>query len=316
MAMSISRRSMYVTALGFAVAQLSAFLALVLYLTVANRPAGSPFAGIFGIASVSVFLSAVFGVGFAVSIAPLDATTIFMATLCFPFVAVLELTLAYTYGDLLYFAGGAAKAEKPDFSKHSPGLGLWIVVPLWIVSSSGQLIILLTTDTNPLVFGLGFMIVTMCIIHFGYLRFNDADLDELTAGIHAFRFFKTGAADKPGYSRSNDQAIHKNTATWVFIMTGFECITMFIGFALSFLLPPVAISGIAMAIATRFVVSLPLLLWAHFWGYDESTRAFFRTERAREPGSALVSAGKVTATPTQTTQKELLALSSEDDDTL
>ena len=35
-------RQMYVTALGFAVAQFTAFLVLTLYVTVANKPAGSP----------------------------------------------------------------------------------------------------------------------------------------------------------------------------------------------------------------------------------------------------------------------------------
>jgi len=312
----ISHRLMYVTGLGFSVAQFSACLVLILYLTVANKRAGSPFAGIFGIACVSVFLSAVFGVGFVVSIAPLDATTIFMATLCFPLIAVLELVLAYTYGDLLYYAGGAAEAKKPDFSKHSSGLGLWIVVPLWIVTSSGQLLILLTTDVNPLVFGLGLMIVTMLVINFGYLRFSDADLHELTAGAHATRFFKTGAADKPSHSRVSDPTLHKNTAAWVFIMTGFEFITILIGFMLSFILPPVAISGIAMAIAVRFVVSLPLLLWAHFRAHTESTRAFFREERACIPRTRLATTGKAIATPVQPDQEELLAVSSEDDDTL
>lgn len=300
---------MYAAAVGFAVTQFAAFCVLVLYVSIANKSAGSPFVAVLGISGTSALLSAIFGVGIVLSITPLDPTTIFLATICFPACALLEVAVAYTLGDLLYYAGGAAEAKKPDFSKHSSGLGLWVVVPLWIVTSSGQLLILLTTEVNPVIFGLIATIVTLLIINFGYLRFADAEVHELTAWAHTLRFLKKSSASKPARGRQNDPILDGNMAAWVFIVTAFEGIHVLIAFMLSFLLPEVALSSIALAIASRLVLSIPVLLWAHFVAYSEDTRAFFSDVRGRmglppknhsssQPElESLTSVGKMAAVP-------------------
>lgn len=300
---------MYVTAVGFAVSQFVAFWVLVLYVTVANKKAKSPFVGIFGIACASAIIPTIVGVGFVVSITPIDATAIVLSTICLPACAILELTIAYTFGDLLYYAGGSAKLKKPDFSNNSSNLGLWVIVPLWVVASCGQLLILLTTEWNPIIFGVIALIIALLAINFGYLRFADTELVELAASTHALRFLTKHSASKPAYGRQNDPVLHSNMAAWVFIVTALEALHTFIGLILSFILPPFALSSIVLALCVRTVLSISIFLWGHFMAHNEETRKFFFTERGGlnrststtkpQESQGLTHAEKVTVPPTQ-----------------
>lgn len=318
---------MYVPGLGFALAHFSACLVLVFYASIANKPAGSPFVSIFGIAGTASLLSVIFGVGFGVSLAPIDATSLVMATLCFPAIVILQVAVVYTMGDLLYYAGGSAEAKKPDFSAHSSELGLWVVVPLWVVSSSGQLLILLTTEMNPLIFTFVTLIVVIVAINFGYLRITSSELHELAAASHTIRFFKTARANKPGRGRVNDPNRHSNMAVWVFTMTAIELLHATTGLVFSLLLPPIPSASIAIALASRLLCSAPLLLWAAYFAHHEDTRSFFSTERGtplsqntdnKNAGSAqaqspiLTSAGKVGAAPRIEERESLLETTDEE----
>jgi hypothetical protein len=262
------------TVVAFLILQVVFVLTNIFYVLFANRPSKSFFIPLLGIILAVLYLAVPLALGFGFSTDYTDITGIFFLVLMTMISVILSVSFAYTLGDILYYSGGAVKLKPPSISGIQNSISFWLIIPIWIIILSTELLILLNESLNALAFGTGMFIIFIIFVHYGYLRITGAQISDMRVGAHLLAAIRARQADIPNNINPDDPVIQKNTAIWILITGLFQLAVTAIGLIFSLALPEMLVAGIALASATHLVVyGIPLML-AHVYGYREENRHF------------------------------------------